>query len=324
MPSGPPCFTSTSPTLAKWKRKLSPKHIVRTFGVLIVVVLGIGLLPDWGSLTLTAPAPPQPWSAIGLGGGAALVVSILIISSLRSRGPDVETGCAGLHAAESVSVHPQSVMNGFRRALTKKEGTRYEMGDGTVELKEDDRGGSFDGLALAEYGVNLERVGMSTRLRRFASLLALVSVGAGAFSNYLIWNAVRVDEPRHVTTAVALWLFGSIGSVIAFIPLCETIWSSYLLGVEVNGSYQGRGAVKQDAAEKDLGWGSILTDYVLDGGVVRAESASYLLANNLKPKATRILVNTFPDQEEANLIQSVLESHLRARRGRRAGRESVR
>jgi len=162
-------------------------------------------------------------------------------------------------------------------------------------------GGVFTGSAVGEYAIKAQDVVLSGAIRRFAILLGILGVLAGAVGYGLIWIAARGALHHHWLTAACLLLFAGLTLRIAIFPLSERTWSSYLIGIQINGNYHRRGGER--GAE-------LITAFQLDGGVAVAQSVSHLPSFLVKADATRVLTRTVRDDAEREAILGVMRSHL--------------
>ena len=300
-------------TAAKWGRILSAGRIVKMLGMLLVLVVVVSFASQIAGASVPAAPSLQPWSFIAALGSAVIIAVILALAWLRSASDHFEMSCSRIQMSDSAAVHPQSIINALRSFIAQSKGGVYsEFGDKTARLTEQRSmpGGTFEGVVVGEYGARMQHVGAPPLIKLVATILGITSIGIGAVGCIFLWLAAGDPSWGYWMGFLAASLFGSLGLLIANYPLSETLWESYLIGVRVQGNYQSRGAMMLAEGGQNPGYGSILVDYTLDGGVSKAYSVSYLPAAMVKANAERILVQTTPDSSEREAVLRIIRGHL--------------
>ncbi len=299
---------------ADWGRKLSTGRIINTIGALLAGIALMAFVTHFLGMEVALAPSLQPWSTIAVVGTVVIAGGILVLAWLRSDGPDAQLERSRIQLSDSAAVHPQSIMDAFKSILaqTKPFGIYSKVGDLAVSLDEQrsTSGGTFVALAAGEYGAVLQQVGSSKPVRNFAVMFGVLGILTGAIGYVMLWRAAHEPILDHWWTSFALLLFGSLALLVANFPLSETLWKSWLMGIRVEGSYQSRGAMMVASSGHNPGYGSILVDYSLDGGIAGAYSVSYLAAAMVKADAARVLTSAEEDDAERETILRALRAHL--------------
>jgi hypothetical protein len=290
-------------TAARWGRKLSVNRIVKMIGGIIVLFAALSFTVQTTAAHVVAPQFHVVEGAILIAGSLGIVSALIVLALLRSNGMPVRLQRSRIQLSDTVSVHPQSVPGALSSVLAQsKNGVYRQLGDSHVNLREqaNTAAGMFDALFAGEYGAQYTQMGPSPALRRFATFVGICGIALSALAYVLFWLAARNASAHLWIISGAVLLFGELAMLVAYYPLSEVLCSSYLIGFQIEGNYQKSGA----------GAGSILTDYILDGGLARATSVCFVPAALAYFETTRVLVCVTEDVSEEQAVMSAVRKHL--------------
>ncbi len=289
---------------ANWARKLAPAGIVKLLRGLLVLVVAVALVAQFSGWRVPVAPSLQPWSGIVIIGTIGLVIGILVLAALRADKASGEMSRSRTTFTDNAATHPDVILDSFRSVLTQPLGGAYaELGEWKLRLEEQPStgGGVFSGLAVGEYGIKVQDLALPTRIRRFAAVLAILAIVIGAMGYVSVWVAARSFQHAYWVTAFCLLLFSDLAFRVAILPLTERVWKSYLIAVQISGSYHRRGGM--------LG-AELFTSFRLNGGVAAGQSVSHVTSSLVKADATRVLTSTRDDEEQLQVVFNVLRAHI--------------
>jgi hypothetical protein len=290
---------------ARWARKLTANGIIAVLAFFVLVLAAVGFAAQTSLLDPKNVPKLGMVSAILVLGSVWFASIVLRLARLRSTGMRSELRCSRITVSDTIGVHPQSVPSAFASVLAQtRSGSYHELCDSSVSLQEQHStaAGLFGTLFAGEYGASLNQVGPSDGLRRFGTFVGITGISLGGLALGLMGVAACGVSTPLWGSAWALLLFGELTVLVAYYPLSEIRCESYLLSLKIDGSYQRRGGAAG---------GGIHTDYILDGGIARATSVSFVRASMASFALERVIESTVEDDSEREVVMTRVRQHLK-------------
>jgi len=291
-------------TAARWARRLNSNRIVNTIGTCMVLLASTAFILQTRRTELAVAPEIRVEGLILVVGSVAMVSVLLVLARFRSSGTSAHLTRSRINVSHTAAVHPQSVPAAFTSVLAQSKGDKKyrELAVSTANLTgQTSSAGLFHATFAGEYGIEVTQVGPTPPLQRFATTVGSCGIALGGIALTLMALAARGASGHVWFTASAFLLFGELSVLVAYYPLSEVLCSSYLMSLKIDGNYQRRGTA---------GAGTIHTDFILDGGLARTTSVSFVRATMASFEMERALVSAEVDDEEKRAVLSAVRLHL--------------